>query len=425
VQTFTDEKLISEGAQGQVWSAFDEHGRAVAVKRLTVSSDPAQQGVRLSRFRREVTCQSTLRHEAIVEVLYSSLDGDVPYYVMPLAEGTLRGMLVMNTDGLVIDECVRLFTAVVEGMAYAHSQQIIHRDLKPENILIFSGAPRISDFGIGRRLDGGSVSLTVAGAAMGTPSYMAPEQFRDSHSVEASADVFALGFIFYELVTGRPAANGIDYTLVPPRFNYMLRMATQDHSSQRFQSAVELLLELAIAAGDPSNKEPAEELTALFDGVMQGDDRAEDLYRVLSAHAGDLDLYINTLASAPELVVRCLAARPADFDWLIRAFDRHANGEFPSNAVDRIAYFLWTVTKASCDDAVRLLALERTLVLAYQHERLYARDRFVDELSVALNTPSLVTPAGQVILRHRAALPFIRAGVLELDLPTEMVNVLG
>ena len=205
---------------------------------------------------------------------------------------------------------------------------------------------------------------------LGTPADMAPEQHRDSHSVEASADVYSLGCIFYELVTGSRAADGIDYSMVPARFHYMLRVSIQPEPAQRFQSAVELLRELEIAAGNPRNSTPAEELTELFDAVLMGDDRADDLYRVLNSHSGDLDLFINTLASAPEVVSARLAERSADFRWLIRAFDRHADGEFPSSAVDRIAYFLLAVTRVTSDDDVRLMALERALLLAYQHERL-------------------------------------------------------
>ncbi|MGN7798142.1 serine/threonine-protein kinase [Leifsonia sp. 22587] len=417
------ERLLRRGGQGEVWHGVDEHGCPVAIKRLSPSSDPAIHNARLARFRREVACQSTLLHEGIVEVTYSSLDEDIPYFVMPLAEGSLRDVLSLNVDGLDVDRAVEIFTEVVEAMAYAHSQQIIHRDLKPENILMYGSRPRVSDFGVGRRLAADSQQLTRAGFPVGSASYMPTEQLRDSHAVTPSADVFALGLIFYELLTGAPGIEGMDLDRVPSRFHYLLRVSTQEEPSQRFQSAVELLRELMVAAGGPIASEPGEELARLFNDVVQGRDRSGDMYRLLNEHSGDLDLFVNALTQAPASVVNCLAARPGEFEWLVRTVARHADGEFPSNAVDRIAYFLSSAVSATVSEGARLVALERLLVIAFQHERLYARDRFVDALAYCLQGSAMVQPVCAILRKHHETFPFVRHAVLELEPPLEVQAV--
>ena len=165
---------------------------------------PYARPAELERFLREAEAVAGLRHPNIVQVYDMGDAGGRPYFTMELVEGGSLDQKLAGTP-CPARQAAALVAVVAEAMQAAHRCGIIHRDLKPANVLLTGeGTPKVTDFGLARRLDGGG-GLTQTGAAMGTPSYMAPEQARgDKGAVGPATDVYALGAILYELLSGRP-----------------------------------------------------------------------------------------------------------------------------------------------------------------------------------------------------------------------------
>jgi len=198
---------IARGGMGVVYRARDlALGRVVALKMLL--GGPLAGRESLERFRREAHAIASLDHPGIVPIFEIGEAEGIPYYTMKLVEGgTLRergGEL--RGDSRRIAE---LFEALARAVHFAHERGILHRDLKPANVLLDrDGTPLVSDFGLAKREESGP-SLTLSSALLGTPQYMAPEQIRrDGRPLDVRTDVYGLGTILYELLTGRPPVEG-------------------------------------------------------------------------------------------------------------------------------------------------------------------------------------------------------------------------
>jgi tetratricopeptide (TPR) repeat protein/tRNA A-37 threonylcarbamoyl transferase component Bud32 len=197
------EAVLGRGGMGVVYKARHPRlNRTVALKMLLAG--PYAGPGELERFLREAETVAGLRHANIVQVHEA---GDVdgrPYFTMEFVEA---GSLAQKLAGTPqpARQAAALVAAVAEAVHAAHQRGIVHRDLKPDNILLTAdGTPKITDFGLARRLEG-AAGLTQSGAPLGTPSYMAPEQAEGkSREVGPAADIYALGAILYELLTGRP-----------------------------------------------------------------------------------------------------------------------------------------------------------------------------------------------------------------------------
>jgi serine/threonine-protein kinase len=195
--------VLGRGGMGVVYAARHlKLNRNVAVKMLLVGEYATPR--ELARFLREAEAVANLCHPNIVQVHdVSELDGR-PFFTMELVEGGSLAQRLAGTPQPVA-AAVAMVKSLAAAVEVAHRGGIIHRDLKPANVLITSdGTPKISDFGLARRV-GNAASLTASGTVLGTPSYMAPEQVKGSpDAIGPAADVYALGAILYEMLTGRP-----------------------------------------------------------------------------------------------------------------------------------------------------------------------------------------------------------------------------
>jgi len=201
-------RLLGEGGMGAVYEA--EHtglGIKVAVKLLNEMfiSDPSA----VSRFQREARAAAAIRHPSIVEVTDTGEDeSGVPFIVMELLEGESLSALLRRERLLSPGISSLIVSQILTGLAAAHEKGVIHRDLKPGNILLARLADgtyqvKILDFGISKFFAGSPHDVTAAGAVIGTPRFMAPEQARGQNDLDSRVDIYAVGVLFYRMVTGK------------------------------------------------------------------------------------------------------------------------------------------------------------------------------------------------------------------------------
>jgi eukaryotic-like serine/threonine-protein kinase len=198
---YRQRQVLAHGGMATVELALDlELDRQVAIKRLAknlAANDEFKQ-----RFVREARLAARLSHPNIVAVYDVGEDDGLPFIVMEYVAGETLADLLRRRGRLEPDEAVALALQACAGLETAHEAGLVHRDVKPQNLLVTPGGTvKIADFGIARSLDG--TQLTQAGTVLGTAAYLAPEQAA-GETVTASADVYALGAVLYELLTGRP-----------------------------------------------------------------------------------------------------------------------------------------------------------------------------------------------------------------------------
>ena len=247
---------LGEGGMGVVYKGFDRAiARNVAIKAINKASVDAQElKYILERFRVEAQAVGRLAHPRIVQIYDYGEDDETAYIVMELINGkTLRQHLAQEAS-YEIREIGEIIDQVLQGLGHAHSEGVIHRDIKPGNIMINSdGRIKICDFGIAR-ID--SSNLTQVGEILGTPYYMAPEQFIGA-AVDRPADLYSVGVIAYELLTGRKPFAGKNYEVMQqvlnelpadpsqlnpalsPLMDRVLQKALAKKPGDRFQSARE------------------------------------------------------------------------------------------------------------------------------------------------------------------------------------------
>lgn len=208
------ERELGGGGMSRVFVARDSRlDRRVVIKLLppqvtaTISAD---------RFKREIMLAAGLQHPNIVPVLSAGEYGNLPYFIMPFIDGeSLRTRMMRGP--LSVREAVTILKDVVRALGFAHGRGIIHRDIKPDNVLLASGAAVVTDFGVAKaitasRQQQGAVNsaptMTGVGTSLGTPAYMAPEQAAADPSTDHRADIYALGIVAYEMLTGAPPFHG-------------------------------------------------------------------------------------------------------------------------------------------------------------------------------------------------------------------------
>jgi serine/threonine-protein kinase len=182
------------------------HRRQVAVKVLRAELAGM---LGPERFLREIETVARLRHPHILP-LYDSGEADgFLYYVMPLVEGESLRDRLRREKQLPLDDALRIAREVADALSYAHAHGVVHRDIKPENLLLESGHAVVADFGIARAVSAAADDrLTETGLALGTPTYMSPEQAAGSGELDGRSDLYSLGCVLYEMLAGEPPFTG-------------------------------------------------------------------------------------------------------------------------------------------------------------------------------------------------------------------------
>ena len=201
--------LLGRGGMADVYRAEDERlGREVALKALP--PEFARDPERIERFEREVRAAAKLTHPNIVTVYEYGVGEEHPFYTMALLPGgDLKVRIRAHPDGMPPSEALKVTAAMARALEYAHGQGFVHRDIKPENILFTAdGTPQLTDFGIARAMSEGT-RMTATGMSIGSPHYMSPEQAR-GQAVDGRSDLYSLGVVLYEMLTGRVPFDASD-----------------------------------------------------------------------------------------------------------------------------------------------------------------------------------------------------------------------
>jgi eukaryotic-like serine/threonine-protein kinase len=208
------ERELGGGGMSRVFVARDERlDRRVVIKLLPPSVTAT---ISADRFKREIMLAAGLQHPNIVPVLSAGEFGALPYFIMPFIDGeSLRARMMRGP--LSVRETVTILKDVVRALAFAHGRGIIHRDIKPDNVLLAAGAAVVTDFGVAKAISASrqqqgvrisAPTMTGVGTSLGTPAYMAPEQAAADPSTDHRADLYALGIVAYEMLTGAPPFHG-------------------------------------------------------------------------------------------------------------------------------------------------------------------------------------------------------------------------
>src|SRR3989441_6498803 len=204
---YTIERELGVGGMATVSLARDlKHDREVALKVLRPELAHA---LGPDRFLREIRTTARLDHPHILPVLDSGEAGGLLWYTMPYVKGeSLRDRIRRETQ-LPLATALDIAPEGASALDYAHRAGVVHRDIKPENILLADGQARVADFGIARAIvAAGGDKLTDAGLVLGTPAYMSPEQATGDIHIDGRSDVYSLGCVLYEMLTGEPPYTG-------------------------------------------------------------------------------------------------------------------------------------------------------------------------------------------------------------------------
>jgi serine/threonine-protein kinase len=210
------EQELGRGGMATVYLARDVHDRRAVAVKLMHPGLVADLGA--ERFLREMGIAASLTHPLIVPLSESGNAGGVPYYIMPYVEGESLYARLQRERRLSLEEALQITHDVAAALGYAHGRRVLHRDVKPENILLAGGRALVADFGLARAIGAADYrKLTETGVIVGTVFYMSPEQLREDRDLDQRADIYSLGCILYEMLTGGPPFTGRSLTEVATR----------------------------------------------------------------------------------------------------------------------------------------------------------------------------------------------------------------
>jgi eukaryotic-like serine/threonine-protein kinase len=257
---------IGQGGMATVYLAEDlKHHRKVALKVLRPELAAA---LGSERFLREVQIAAHLQHPHILPLFDSGEADGFLYYVMPFVEGESLRQRLQRDGAMPVPEGVRIIREVVDALAYAHQQGIVHRDIKPDNVMLSGRHAVVTDFGVAKAVSAaGTDKLTTVGVALGTPTYMAPEQAMGETNLDQRADIYSVGALAYEVLTGAPpfdkptaqallSAHVLEKPVAPdtrraeitPALSQLVMRCLEKEKDERYQTADEMLPALEVLA---------------------------------------------------------------------------------------------------------------------------------------------------------------------------------
>lgn len=392
---------IGRGGNGiveEVWPGAQAQD-SVAMKRLN-DEDRADAEL-LSRFRREVRIIQSLSHENIVTISHADLESDDPWFLMPLASSNVYEEI--HGRPLNEDRLRAVLLAALDALEYAHNQGVIHRDLKPENILVLpNGTLVVSDFGLGRRLDNESLTVTITGQGRGTEGYAAPEQLRNFKDVDKRADIYALGSLLYEMSTGFSPRYG-DPDATPDIYRRIVNKCRSYDPKRRYQTIQELredfnqlwqIDELLVP-----RLERARELISTAEENLSDRRALLDLYL---RNPNDFDLYSDMVITWSNTLIELqMADDEQEFVPIIKNLCDHLSqlGKFSFSYLDDVGKFLEAVYTASQSSSIQELILAEILEIGEGYNRFFLGELFAD-LARRVQSQHVAIMFRDVLLSH-------------------------
>jgi serine/threonine-protein kinase len=332
---YTLAQMIGTGGMADVYMGFDNRlKREVAIKilRRDLAKDPAF----LARFKKEALAAGGLNHPGIVAVYDSGEENDSPFIVMELINGITLRQLMQNQE-LGVKRSLEIIKGILQALDYSHKQGIIHRDIKPGNIMITnSGDIKVMDFGIARATDDNGATMTSTWNVVGTAQYLSPEQ-ATGEVADGRSDLYSLGCLMYELLTGRPPFTGdtpvsVAYQHVSsPLIDQMLAVVLAKNPNSRYQNAQAMLADLErVIKGDPVTTKikkvvPKKKVIALTTLILSG--IALLTFSYLATSSNEVLIKVPNVVGLTEAEAKALLK---DFNVNI---ERAPDGKIPINRV--------------------------------------------------------------------------------------------
>jgi serine/threonine-protein kinase len=422
---FRIDRLLGSGSMGYVVAAWHlELDQPVALKLL--NPEVFERGEATARFRREVRAAARIKSEHVCRVIdVGSIEQGAPYMVMELLDGNNLEEELLRRGTLPVAEAVGYVLEAVEALAEAHAAGIVHRDLKPANLFVARRADRsrllkVLDFGISKSMFDshvpGDMSLTRTGVIIGSPLYMSPEQMRSTKDADTLSDIWALGAILFQLVTGRPPYEG---ETIPELCAKLFSEDAPPPSTVRagLPPALDVVLHRALAR-DPSRRfqTVAEFGAALVDFNPGARVHVERARRVLSAREGRPSSMAPGPQSSESPTIQASVSAVALWSQLSGREKRRRYGLFVAGlaAVALVGFALWrqgrTLPTAGGEKLVAPSTLETVAQNATQHTTAAAAsppsagDSAVPSLSSMVASPEVsATPANSMASAHAVA----------------------
>ncbi|WP_420098203.1 serine/threonine-protein kinase [Corynebacterium sp.] len=414
---------IAEHGQGTVWKVQEKTNGTILAQKWLLETQQNDQT--LKRFHREVRTQSALKHPGIMPILEFSFSSSPPWYVMPLAQESLADTLRKN-GRLSESNTVLVISQVISGLKFAHNEGVIHRDIKPDNILFINGKWVVSDFGLCRDYTAETSTMTVDGVQYGTLPYMAPEQFSSAHTVTAAADIYSLGKVLYQCLTGRLPFPQMDDELIPDSFKYIVTKSTSFKVEDRHTSLESLESDITALAEPTTLTRPIDYAQELHRQATSDD--LEAVPKLLKFILKNLSDEVFIRGFLPQIQPKVLAALQAHseegFRQAVRAFDRAASGQQPFSWTDTAALFLQRVFEITTNQNIKDIALKRILVLGTEQNRFAVRDIYISIIS-ELTSPNDVLMAAQQLSAYPRGAGFVRDYPKQVSFPERIQDALA
>ncbi len=402
-------RMIGRGGMGTVLEVERRSdGEVLALKYCHLG------GAERKRFEREVRIMERVRHPHVVPIVEARLDHRVPYFLMPLAEGSLMGQLEMFQENE--NEALAAFAQICAGVQALHASGIIHRDIKPANVLRFAGGRiAVADFGLAKLGNRDSTILTRTHAFYGTLVYSAPEQHLPAGTREADVrtDICQLGKMLYHMLTGKSPAL-IEQEALPRGLAHVIQRATSAHPEDRYQTLGELLDALRYYE---LSRHPARDARATLENLIQ---QAEGLLKRQEYRSENLREILATLQhvdlkrDGPGMVIACfdrlptevlpvLAGElPADLALPLRTYAEAIEARvasYPFAYADTVARRMRSIFVHGRTTDLKTTALRINLVAAVALNRFAAMDAF-NRLLVSIHDDDLAMAVAELLRRE-------------------------
>lgn len=383
---YKDAKIIGKGGTGVVYSAIDiVTGQLVAIKVLL--SEHMQSEVQLQRFRVEHTLTTLVKHSGVVKIIgvFDDVDDKPPYIVMEFVQGDTLHQYLAQKGKLGPEEALQIAGWVTDILCSVHDAGIVHRDVKPENIILQKNASgdhsaKLLDFGIAKRLERENSTKirglvpTNTGAVFGTPLYMPPEQRLDSSSVTESADIFALGAILYEMLSGRRAQGEVKLRSNAYDFPKSLQMLVPDLPVQLTQF-VSLMM-----AFEPKTRPSIHQVRTFLRAMQQLILHGYGAWLAVSFYHATTEFIRRYYVAIIVVIISCLSAGIGG-TWMYSSYQKN---QYNSNLADLDSKFgeqNWSYAKFQ---ALRMLAFPGLTLEQRQYLQKIVRQAEIEETSKIL-----------------------------------------